>query len=338
MVGIALLGAGFAGKRQLECWQRVPEARVVGLWNRTAERGRAAAQRFGVPFYPDLEDLLADLAVDAVDIATTPETHLAFTRQASAHGKPVLCQKPLADSYDESEAIVSACERAGVRLMANENFRWRPWYRVAKQVVRSGALGDLFHLRLTYRDSLAVATAERPAAQVFDDEPYLKKAERLVLIDMGPHNFDIVRFLFGDPETVYARAHKVTPFLAGEEVATALLGYPGRTAVVEASFASIGYPPGIQSDELIIEGREGTLRLGWDGQLTLRRRLGGEERFAVDVTDYRLRAWTAALAHFVECLRSGAPFETPGRDYLKTMRFVFAAYESAETGLPVRAG
>jgi predicted dehydrogenase len=338
MIGIALLGAGFAGKRQLECWQRVPNAHVVGLWNRTPERGRALAACFGLPYYNDLDALLARPEVEAVDIATVPETHLDFTRRAAARGKHVLCQKPLAPSQVDCQALVAACEGAGVRLMVNENFRWRPWYRLAKVVVQSRVLGPLFHLRLTYRDGLAVATPQQPAEHLFDDEPYLKLAERLVLLEMGPHHFDLVRYLFGEPELVYARAHKVTPYIVGEEVATVVLGYPDRTAVVESSFASVGYPAGRQSDEVVLEGLDGTLVLGADGQLTLRRRLGGEERLGVDAEDYKLRAWTGTLAHFARCLEEGTPFETEGRDYLRTMALVFAAYDSAASGLPVRVG
>jgi D-apiose dehydrogenase len=338
MIRIALLGAGFAGRRQLECWQRVPNARVVGLWNRTPERARTLAAQFGVPAYDDLDKLLARPEVDAVDIATVPESHLDFTRRAAAQGKHVLCQKPLTNDPVEGEALVAACEAAGVRLMANENFRWRPWYRQAKEVVESGALGRLFHLRLTYRDSLAVATPQNSAEHLFDDEPYLKLAQRLVILDMGPHHFDVVRYLFGEPELVYARAHNVTPYLRAEEVATIVLGYPGRTAVVETSFASVGYPVGLQSDDLVLEGLDGTLALDAAGQLTVRRRGGGEEKLAVDTEDYKLRAWAGALAHFARCLEDGASFETEGRDYLRTMALVFAAYDSAATGLPVRVG
>src|SRR5512142_2493511 len=123
MIGIALLGAGFAGRRQMECWQRVTNAKIVGLWNRTPERGRALADQYGVPFYADVDALLALPEVDATDIATTPATHLDYTARAVARGKHVLCQKPMANTWAESEAIVTTCEQAGVRLMVNENFR-----------------------------------------------------------------------------------------------------------------------------------------------------------------------------------------------------------------------
>ena len=82
----------------------------------------------------------------------------------------------------------------------------------------------------------------------------------LIVLELGPHHFDIVRFLFGEPQDVYARMLKVTPaeHVAGEEVATTLLGYPDRLAQVELSWASLGYPAdAVNPDVLAIEGTEG---------------------------------------------------------------------------------
>ncbi|MHB1133381.1 MAG: Gfo/Idh/MocA family protein [Chloroflexota bacterium] len=338
MVNIALLGAGFAGRRQLECWTRVPHARVVGLWNRTAERGRSLAAEYGVPFYADLDELLASAEAEAVDIATVPSSHLALTRRAAAAGKHVLCQKPLAETYADCEALVAACEAAGVRLMANENFRWRPWYRAAKELVEGGELGRPLHLRLTFRESGLVAWPGAALPQLVVEEPYTRQEPQLVIYDMGPHQLDLVRWFFGEPQTIYAQAHKVTDLVAGEEIATLLLGYPDRTAVVELSYVGLTQPPDAQLDEAVLEGTEGKISCGLRDRLEIVRRLGESETRPIDTSDYKVRAWTAALAHFAACLEKDLPFETEGRDYLKTMALVFAAYESLASGQPVRLG
>ena len=156
----------------------------------------------------------------------------------------------------------------------------------------------------------------------------------LIVLELGPHHFDIVRFLFGEPEDVYARTLKVTPaeHVAGEEVATTLLGYPNRLAQVELSWASLGYPTdAVNPDVLAIEGTEGSLFVDHDGQVRVSHRDGNQESISVDTTDAYRRSWRAALAHFAECLESGEPFETSGTDNLNTLRLVFAAYDSAAT-------
>ena len=262
MIGVALLGAGYAARIQLACWQAIPDVTVVGVWSRTSARAHALASEFGVPSFAELDELLAHPAVDAVDIATALETHRAFALRAAAHGKHVLCQKPLAPSLDDAVAIVRGCEEASVRLMVNENWRWRPWYRVVRALLDRGVIGRPFALRLASRTSAAVARPDRPPESLFARQPFLRRMQPLIGLELGPHHFDIVRCLFGDPDDVYARTLKITPedHVAGEEVVTALFGYPDRLAQVELSWASIGYPEDVVNpDVLAVEGAEWSL-------------------------------------------------------------------------------
>ena len=232
------------------------------------------------------------------------------------------------------------CEEAGVRLMVNENWRWRPWYRAARPA-SIARIGRPFALRLASRSAAAVARPDRPPQSLFTRQPFLRRMQPLIVLELGPHHFDIVRFLFGEPHDVYARTLKVTPaeHVAGEEVATTLFGYPDRLAQVELSWASLGYPAdAVNPDVLAIEGTEGSLFVDHDGQVRVSHRDGRQEQIAVDTTDAYRRSWQAALAHFAECLVSGEPFETSGADNLNTLRLVFAAYDSAATHQdPVKA-
>jgi predicted dehydrogenase len=335
VIGVGLLGAGHAARIQLQGWRTVPRARVVGIWNRTADRARALGDEFGVPHFDDLDDLLHHPDVAAIDIATAADTHLELATRAAKAGKHVLCQKPLADSYPAAEALVAACAAAGVRLMVNENFRWRAWYRAIKGVVDDGSLGALFSLRLSFRKSMAVVTPDRPAERIFERQPFLRHMRPLILLELGPHHIDVVRYLFGDPDGVYARTHKVTSLVDGEEVATVLLTYPDRTAVVDLSWASVGYPGEPNPDTLLLEGIDGTLRLSPAGEVTVTYRDGRCRDVPIDMEDAIERSWTAALGHFAEALEKDEPFETDGAFGLVTHRAVFAAYGSATSGRPV---
>jgi predicted dehydrogenase len=98
-----------------------------------------------------LDDLLASPDVDAIDIATSPAAHVGLIRRAAQAGKMVHCQEPMARNFHECRAILWACQESGVRLMINENFRWRGRYRAAEAVPDQGTLGSLFHLRMTFR-------------------------------------------------------------------------------------------------------------------------------------------------------------------------------------------
>jgi predicted dehydrogenase len=335
VIGIALLGAGFAGRRQLEGWQASEDARVVGVWNRTAERAASLARQFDIEPFADLDGLLSSSEVDAVDIATAMDSHLELGTRAAEAGKHVLCQKPLAASLEDAQALVDACSRAGVRLMVNENFRWRPWYRAARQLLDEGAIGSPFYLRLDSRSGWAIATNERPPHEVFAAQPFLRQMTPLILLEVGVHYMDVARFLFGDPHQVYARTLKVTPpeIVRGEEVASLMLAYPDRTAVVEMSWASVGYgdDPELQGDTMAIEGSEGSLFLDRAGRLRLVTRNGSHREIPVNAADFVQVSWASALHHFADRLQRGEEFDTSGAYALETLRLVLDGYESARS-------
>jgi predicted dehydrogenase len=166
--------------------------------------------------------------------------------------------------------------------------------------------------------------------------------ERFITYEMGVHYLDTLRFLFGEPSSVFARHHRLGPDMKGEDVHVLLVGYDDMTVVVHASFASVEVP-GVDALEenrdtwspscFRIDGTEGTLILGVDRTLTL-------------VTDTDRQVWqfpsetipqsfVSAQQHFIDCLESGTEFETSGPETLKTMALVYACYRSAEEARPV---
>ena len=347
-LGIALLGAGYAGRIQAAAWQQIPEAQLVGVWDRSEAAARALGAALGVPVFIDLDALLSRSDVQAVDIATSVDAHREPALRAAAAGKHVLCQKPLAPSMEDAVAIVEGCRQAGVRLMVNENWRWRPWYRATRAMLDRGTLGRPFSLHLSLRTDAAVVTPQRPADRLFDGRTFMRTMDPLIMFELGPHYFDIVRYLFGDPDRIYARTFKVSQHVTGEDVASAFLEYSDRTAAVELTWHAIGHTADrskrLHPDTLQIDGTEGHLAVDEDGQVRIRHRDGREETVQIDTTDAYLRSWRDALQHFAACLISGAPFETSGEQNLGTLALVFAAYEvgarriSRERGVVVCSG
>lgn len=317
MIGVAVIGAGYAGCMQLRGWLTLPNVRVIGVFDRSPRRAAEAERLFGVTSYPDLDVLIGDPEVDAVDVATPVDAHRDVLALAAAKGKAVLCQKPLAETYEEAEALVECCDTAGVRLMANENFRWRPWFRKAKELVERGKLGRLWSLQLDYRLNF-----RSPRASAVP-----------ILLHQGTHQIDIVRFLFGEPKDVFARTLTVRATKGTspvEDAASISLGYGDRYAQVDVEWA---FPTadGLQPDRLSINGDCATLHVSRDGRVWLDDGEGGREAQEVPTDDYYQRSWTEALAHFATCLAKDRPFETDGRYYLQTMAIALAARDSAAT-------
>ncbi|WP_425099257.1 Gfo/Idh/MocA family protein [Tropicibacter sp. S64] len=332
---IALIGCGFFAQNQLHGWQGIDGAEVVALCDRDADRLAASSDAFGVArTYADAEALFRDGGFDVVDIATTVASHRPLVKLAARHGVHVICQKPFALTMADARAMVAAVEASGKLLMVHENFRWQSPVRAAIDALRSGAIGEPFFGRVSFRSGY----------DVFSGQPYLAEGERFIIEDLGIHILDIARALFGDVARITATTRRINPKIRGEDVATMLLAHTGGvTSVVDCSYATRRVPETFPESLLEIDGTEGTLRLDTGYRLTIQR--GGQ----TDVRDVSppLLPWASKpwhniqesvqliQQHFVDCLREGRVPETSGQDNLQTFGLVEAAYLSAREGRTV---
>ncbi|MBM3956816.1 MAG: Gfo/Idh/MocA family oxidoreductase [Gemmatimonadetes bacterium] len=329
----AMFGAGWFARFQLAAWGEVEGARCVALYNRTRSKGEALAREFGVPrVYDDPEALLDGERLDFVDIVTHPDTHGQFVRQAAARGLAVICQKPMASTLAEAEGMVEACRKAGVPYFVHENWRWQTPMRHLKRLLDEGSIGTPFRARID------MVSGYPP----FDDQPYLRELEQFVLTDMGSHILDVARWLFGEAEGLSCRTDRIHTDIRGEDVATVMLRMGGRTTVV----CNMGYPEHhLEHDRFLetyvfIEGTKGSVELGPDYWIRVTTESGTHSRRYPPPT----YAWSAppqdlvdssivdCHANILRALQGGPPAETTGEDNIKTVRLVFAAYDSAASG------
>jgi predicted dehydrogenase len=329
------VGAGYFARFQYEAWRRLPGVEIVALANRDVAKARAAAAQHGIPrayAWSDLAAMLDTERPDFIDLITPPETHLEAVRLAAARGVAIICQKPLAPTWDESVAVVEAARRAGVRFMVHENFRWQPWYREMRRQLEAGALGELFSIavRLRLGDGW-------PEDAYLARQPFFRTYPRLFCYETGIHFLDTFRYLGGEISSVYSRLQRRNPVIQGEDAAQIVCGFAsGATAVLDAS----RYNESDATDArytfgtVRLDGSKGHLELDLEGNLTLKllgqpaRRLDyphTREGFAGDCV-YALQR------HFVDRLHDGAPFENTGEDYLKSTALMEACYHSHATG------
>ena len=333
-----MVGAGVWSEVQLGGWQNVPHARITALCDLDERKLTERVTQFDIDrHYSSLEELLQAEEVDFVDVCVRPEAQLSVIKRAADHGVHVLCQKPFCATLQEAEEAVAYCERRGVRLMINENFRWQAWYRKTKALLRSGVVGTPFLARVNFRLRTSLPTFTHRQA-------YFKDMPRWAVFELGVHYLDLYRFLFGAPTSLYARLHRVSPYVRGEDVQVLVLSYAGLTCLVQHSWASVPVPgldrpeageidPWAVAHGLEIDGSLATLVLRSDGTLQLHGDTR-EERWSFS-DNVRQESVAATLAHFTECLQRDRPFETSGEDYLRTMALVYASYQSAETNLVV---
>lgn len=323
---VGLIGAGMISPFHLAAWAKVPSAKVVAICD--SDRGRAAerAGRFAIPaVHDDAEAMLSGEALDAVDIASPREWHVAHVRLAASHRAAVLCQKPLAPTLAEAEALAAELGRS-CRLMVHENWRFRPVYRLIKRWLDDGRIGAIRSARMVVRSAGLVPGADGRLFAL-DRQPFMRDLPRMFVSESLIHQIDVVRWLAGPLSVRAAALGRACPAIRGEDRASILMtAADGMPVLVDGDMAIHGYPPR-STEELEIAGTRGTLRYA-DLRLSCMTGAGREE-IVYDRDAIYQASFDACIGHFVECLKSGAPFETDPADNLETLRLVEDAYRLA---------
>jgi len=326
----ALFGAGFWARYQLSAWQELGGVECVAIYNRTLSRAEALAREFGADrAYGDAEALLAAEDLDFVDIATDVSTHAPFVKMAAERGIPVICQKPMGITLAECEEMVSACREAGVPLLIHENWRWQAPIRAVKDLLRKRPIGEIARARISMVTGF----------DVFENQPFLRETEQFILADLGSHLLDTARFLFGEPCSLYCRTQRIRRDIRGEDVATVLLSFrEGPVVICEMSYAGSRREGDCFPQTMIsVEGSEGTLDLGPGYEIRVVNGKGARcvraEPPLYSWADPQYQVVHSSIVPIVANLRDAllgkTCAETTGDDNLRTMRLVFAAYESA---------
>lgn len=194
--------------------------RLVGIHARRQDALRRQARELGVHPYPALDDALADPDVDGIIIATPHPSHRAITAQAAAAGKHVLTEKPMGVTPSDADAMIAACRSAGVKLGVLFNNRFRPEAAKMRELVSSGAIGDI------YRASMS--TAMLRTQDYYDRLDWRGRWQSEgggALLNQGIHAIDLYQWLAGMPDVVFGMLSTLKHRIEVEDYASALLGY-----------------------------------------------------------------------------------------------------------------
>lgn len=325
----AMIGAGFWSRFQLAGWRELEGVTCVAICDRERGRAEELARRFGIlAVYEDAREMLDHERLDFVDIVTSTATHGQFVRLAAEYRLPVICQKPMAPTFDEAAAMVRACREAGNIFLMHENWRWQTPLRQLRQELLGERIGKVFRARINFCSSFPV----------FDNQPFLRELEQFILTDIGSHILDAARFLFGEAETLVCQTHRIHRDIRGEDVATVMMRMvSGATVICEMSYASRLEHERFPETYVYVEGERGSIVLGPDYWLRVTTAEGTcARRWLPARYDWADPAYDLVQASIVPCnadlllaLEGKKVAETTGEDNLKTLRLVFAAYESA---------
>ena len=250
---IGVIGSGtFAEQGHLPGLQTHPQAKVVAIAGRRPERLRSLAAQFNIPaVYTDYHELCARTDLDAITIVTSNSEHAAQAKAGFASGKHVFCEKPLATSVIQAKEMVRAAELSGKVHQVAFTYRYLYGLQELRRRIQRGDIGAPYHLRAQHNS--------------WDG---LRSKGSGVLHDVGPHLFDLARFLFGPLQSVTGlyrhipRDRKdrlaVSPAQATDDVATAWFTH--KSGVQGQWFTSRVMPSYGGKAHIEVIGQEGALR------------------------------------------------------------------------------
>jgi predicted dehydrogenase len=314
------------GRRHAQSAAALPNVVVSWIADQDLALASTLAEPLGARPTTDLGEAAAAENVDAVIVALPTPAHRGATELAAAHGKHVFCEKPIARTLADGQAMIDACRQAGVRLMIGHVVRFYPEYARIRDLLESGAIG-----------TVGLARASRLNQHPRALRPWYADLETSggLVVDMMIHDLDTLRWYFGEVERVFAHGLSYTDHAAAVDYAVAVLRFTnGVIAHIDASWAHARFRTAIE-----IAGEAGIIRHDSDQSSALRiERTDDDERsrgVLIPSSPQAEGPYEAELRHFVESLRSGEQFLVEAEDGLTALSLALAVLESIRTGRPV---
>ncbi len=342
MLKVGIIGCGkIAQVRHIPEYLANPNVEIIGYYDYTFDRAKEMADKFGGTAYESVGELLANEELDAVSVCTANFAHAENTIDALNAGKHVLCEKPLATTQEDCEAMIEAARKNGKKLMVDQNQRVIRAHQKARELLKEGAIGPVLTFRTTFGHGGPETWSINPgAATWFFDRT---KSAMGAMADLGVHKTDLIQYLL-DTKVVETTAkvttlHKRGP--DGELIGVddnAMCIYEMENGVVGTMTASWTYY-GAEDNTTILYGEEGIMRIYDDPTYSLKLILkNGEE------VDYMLdqiqtndnQTSTGIIDEFVDCIEADREPMISGESVLTAMRAVFGSIESSEKGKSIK--
>ena len=236
---------------------KVPNSKLVAVMRRNAEKAADYAQRHHVPkWYTDASDLINDPEVDAVYIATPPDSHASYAIEAMRAGKPVYVEKPMARNYAECQEMLAVSKETGMPIRVAYYRRTLPAFLKAKELVESGAIGKplMVNIKL-YKEAIErTLKTEEMHWHVF---PGISGGG--YFFDLASHQFDYLDFLFGKVNEVKGNAENLAGLYPAEDTVSGT--WKHESGVIGTGSWCFVVDKNSTQDNIQIIGEEGEINL-----------------------------------------------------------------------------
>ena len=340
-IKVGIIGCGkIAQVRHIPEYAANPHAEVYGFYDINLDRAEALAKQYGGKAYASYEELLADPEIEAVSVCAANHVHAEISVAALKAGKHVLCEKPMAVTLEECEALVAAAEEAGKYLMIGQNQRLAKAHAKAKELIEQGAIGKVLTFRTIFGHGGPETWSIDPGSNVwFFDKT---KAAMGAMADLGIHKTDMIQYVLGSK---IVKTQAVLTTLDKKDATGGLIGvddnaiciYQMENGVIGTMTASWTYYAA-EDNTTVIYGTKGELRLYDDPKYSVQQINADGTRIDYQIDQIQTndnQTASGVIDLFVDCLVEKKEPEISGANVLHAMKAVFASIESSAKGCAI---
>ncbi len=276
--------------------------------------------------FTDYKDLVANPELTAVVVATPDQLHRCMTEEFLAAGKHVLCEKPLAITREDVNAIVAAAKKSDKICMVGQISRFAPGFAKAKEIIDAGTIGELYYVESEYaHDYMRIMSGT---------QEWRRDPNRHGVIGGGCHAVDLLRWIAGDPTEAFAYGvHKLLPMIEHDDATVAVLKFPND--VIGKVFVSTGCKRDYTM-RTVLYGTKGTIICNnKDPEIELFTTTEeGDTIFPSQKVPVEISSHNAAreVEVFADCILNGTPLTMTAEEGAKTVAACMAIVDSAKAG------
>jgi predicted dehydrogenase len=339
MLKFALVGCGRIAKRHSELLGKaqIANARLVAVCDVVAEKARQIGEEFSIPWFTEMHAMMKGVDADVVVVLTESGNHPRHVIALAPYGKHIVVEKPMALTLDDADAMIRACDSAGVKLFVVKQNRFNVPVQKLRQALEAGRFGKLVLGTVRVRWC-------RPQSY-YDQDPWRGTwaLDGGVLTNQASHHVDLLEWMVGDVESVFAMTSTALARIEAEDTAAVALRFAsGALGIIEATTA---VRPKDLEGSISILGEGGSVEIGgfavnqmkvWN---FAKPEAGDEEvmsKYSVNPPNVYGFGHQAYYEHVVDCIRNDRRQLVDGLEGRRSLELINAIYESVETGREVR--
>jgi UDP-N-acetyl-2-amino-2-deoxyglucuronate dehydrogenase len=338
MLNFALLGCGRIAKRHSELLglAQVKGAKLVAVCDSVIEKAEKLAEQFDVSSYDDMDEMMSYESIDVVVVLTPSGLHAEHVIKLSKYGKHIMVEKPMALTIEDTEKMIFACDANNIKLFVIKQNRFNVPVVKLKEALDAGRFGNLI------LGTVRVRWARHQA--YYDQDPWRGTwaMDGGVLTNQASHHVDMLEWMMGDVESVFAKITTALADVETEDTAIVTLKFKnGALGIIEATTAT---RPSNLEGSISILGEKGTVVIGGVAVNEMQTWMFEDEqdgdsdvkvKYSVNPPNVYGFGHQAYYEHVVDCVMNGGANLVDGLQGYKSIELISAIYESAETGTEV---